>query len=1707
MLGSIGYLVPGDPNSMTGPQGSVNPGQLMSYTVEFENVGSGLALGVYVSDVLDPSLDDTTLSIGTMYSLTFSSSGATTSTTTATFPWSYDPLTRTVTVVPGNANSNAGGSFVLSANLKSSVPAGTVINNQALVHFPNALQQITPTNTVISAVPIKPQLLSIGVSSSVYLSTASLAAQLSIGSATIASQPIQFQLANFSTTTLTNASGDAASSLYVTTASGNYNLGLNYSGDNFYYLPTASTSTFTIAPRNVILQAPYGAAIATATAQVVISMTDDQGQPLVHQVNYPKTVYLELVSTAGVITPLQSALLSGTSVQFSFSMPQPLQLTYMIRARYAGDTRYAAAISTGVLTLIDTIPPVVVITSPQSGAVIHSQGQVTVNYSVHDADDLSPSATAYLLDLDGSQSLTVANGASVAASTLNQGSWTVIVSAIDWAGNVSSATSGVFLVTSDVLPPRTALSPGSPSYGTTPVYVSSQTPISFSAVDDKSAVGDDLGIGVAKTEYAVDGGSWTVYSGPFYLTAPGAHSVQFYSVDLAGNTESPNTQSLFVDVTSPHTTLLIDGLTASSTNLVLISTDVVSFSTADTGSGVAQTYYELDSSTTPVVYLSTFSLNGGTHTLTFYSVDNVANRESPNVVSATVISTGGFGSFGSYTLNPTTGPIGIPFTITGPGGFGSYNGSHTEVLVGGTTAPISVWNDTTITGTVPGLSTGTYLVEVQLSTTDVPVGYFTVLTPQIYSVVPSSGPIGLAFTLSGTAFGSYGGANTQVLLGGTTVPISVWNDATITGIVPGILSPGSYPVQVERKTSGGGLVLSSTSAFTVVALNLTSVSPSSGPIGITYSLAGSGFGTYNGGNTQVLIGGTSTSISVWNDTNIQGVVPALSTGVYSLVVERVQGANAAYSSVSTFTVVAPAVAGISPSSGPIGVAYTINGANFGSYNGANTLVLIGGATSSISLWNNTAIQGVVPALSTGAYPVTVERISGTGLEAVNVGTFTVGGLSFTGPAPSSGPVGTSITLTGPGFGAYNGSTTRALISGSTMAISVWNDSNITAVVPTLMPGVQSVWIERESGNGVESSATSYFTVVAPAIASIAPSSGPIGVSFTLAGSGFGTYNGSNTQVLIGGATAPISVWNDTSITAVVPGVLSLTTGTVAVQVERTATGGMSISTAAAFTVLTPNAFSLNPSTGPIGLSFTLIGTAFGTYNGSNTQVIVGGSTAPISVWNNASITATVPALASGTYSLQVARYQGGYSQINSSFTFTVEASNIASMVPSSAPIGAPFTLAGSGFGSYNGSNTSVTFNGITAPISVWNDSTITGTVPGAVSSGTAAVVVTRLVGAAPATANAPSFNVLVPHISTISPSYGPAGTAVTLSGFGFGPYAGASGTQLLVNGSTMAVAVWNDELIRWTVPTSLSNGTYPVIVSRTPSGGSVQSSSVAYTVGTSFGPSAFLVSTPAPLAAKPDTAFQGDLLLPATQGGSILTPSLAAVSIPANAMDQDTEVTLARDKTSFAADRAAAMSAAVASPAGEPIAFGPEGTQFSAPVTITLPYDPDLVPTGAAGSLAIRYFDPVAKSWTTLVSQVDTVNHLVSAQTSHFSLYQPLIQGFGVASASQDVFAFRAAYVFPNPVRGTRQADIRIQTGLADSVNVDVYDLTGRKVHSSSAFNFSVTDDLNGLGPQDTYDHVWDISGVGSGVYSYVITAKKAGNADIHFSGKIGVIK
>jgi len=68
--------------------------------------------------------------------------------------------------------------------------------------------------------------------------------------------------------------------------------------------------------------------------------------------------------------------------------------------------------------------------------------------------------------------------------------------------------------------------------------------------------------------------------------------------------------------------------------------------------------------------------------------------------------------------------------------------------------------------------------------------------------------------------------------------------------------------------------------------------------------------------------------------------------------------------------------------------------------------------------------------------------------------------------------------------------------------------------------------------------------------------------------------------------------------------------------------------------------------------------------------------------------------------------------------------------------------------------------------------------------------------------------------------------------------------------------------------------------------------------------------------------------------------------------------------------------------------YGPDGATFSPPITMTIKYDPGLLPAGVKEeNLVIAYYDVATAKWVVLPSVVDTVNNKITAQVSHLTLF------------------------------------------------------------------------------------------------------------------------
>ncbi len=198
---------------------------------------------------------------------------------------------------------------------------------------------------------------------------------------------------------------------------------------------------------------------------------------------------------------------------------------------------------------------------------------------------------------------------------------------------------------------------------------SSTVSVALNATDNSG------GSGVAATYYTTDGSDPTVpanrqtYSGAFNVSS--TSTVRFYSVDNAGNPETPQSQGITIDpptdVTPPTTTITCNGGSCAGS---FSSTVTVALNATDNsgGSGVAATYYTTDgsdptSSGTRQPYSGAFSVSS-TSTVQFYSVDNAGNPETVNSQAVTITPA-------TDTTPPTT-------TITCNGG--SCSGSFSSTV-------------------------------------------------------------------------------------------------------------------------------------------------------------------------------------------------------------------------------------------------------------------------------------------------------------------------------------------------------------------------------------------------------------------------------------------------------------------------------------------------------------------------------------------------------------------------------------------------------------------------------------------------------------------------------------------------------------------------------------------------------------------------------------------------------------------------------------------------------------------------------------------------------------------------------------------------------------------------------------------------------------------------------------------------------------------
>ncbi len=229
-----------------------------------------------------------------------------------------------------------------------------------------------------------------------------------------------------------------------------------------------------------------------------------------------------------------------------------------------------------------------------------------------------------------------------------------------------------------------------------------------------------------------------------------------------------------------------------------------------------------------------------------------------------------------------------------------------------------------------------------------------------------------------------------------------------------------------------------------------------------------------------------------------------------------------------------------------------------------------------TLFNTTQTYSAYHDITSGNnlyYPATTGYDMASGIGSPDVwnlardaaGATTVSAPTISSFSPTSGPVGTSVTITGANFTGA----TSVMFNGASASFTVGSSTSITATVPS---GATTGTISVTTSGGTATSSSS-FTVTTttsspPTISSFSPTSGSVGASVTISGTNF---TGA-TSVTFNGTSASFSVGSATSITATVPS--GATTGPIAVTTSAgtaTSSSSFTVTTSSTTTQLLSNA--------------------------------------------------------------------------------------------------------------------------------------------------------------------------------------------------------------------------------------------------------------------------------------------------------------------------------------------------------------------------------------------------------------------------------------------------------------------------------------------------------------------------------------------------------
>ena len=293
---------------------------------------------------------------------------------------------------------------------------------------------------------------------------------------------------------------------------------------------------------------------------------------------------------------------------------------------------------------IDSTPPITTASASPAG---WTDGEVTVTLSATDSGGSGLDATYYKVGQDGQVK---SYDAPIVLS--GQGEPTVYYWSTDLAGN--SETPGSIQAHIDTTAPVTTASP-SPAG-----WTDGSVTVTLSATDSG-------GSGLDATYYQIDGGPLQTYApdNQPLLTSP-TQVLSYWSTDVAGNAEDPQSFQAQIDGTPPITTASASpaGWTDGEVTVTLSATD-------SGGSGLDATYYKVGQDGQVKSYDAPIVLSGqGEPTVYYWSTDLAGNSETPGSIQAHIDTTAPVTTASPSPAGWTDGSVTVTLSATDSGGSG-----------------------------------------------------------------------------------------------------------------------------------------------------------------------------------------------------------------------------------------------------------------------------------------------------------------------------------------------------------------------------------------------------------------------------------------------------------------------------------------------------------------------------------------------------------------------------------------------------------------------------------------------------------------------------------------------------------------------------------------------------------------------------------------------------------------------------------------------------------------------------------------------------------------------------------------------------------------------------------------------------------------------------------------------------------------------------